>query len=458
MQGRERGGRHVQHAITTAWQPGLQDENTFASEASYLDYLSKISVLPAGFRVGSALLTFISPEVPDLGELPMNLTLIAGEEPTPAFAAVFTKNAFPGAPVLVGRERLKSGAPMQAVVINNKVSNVFPSDGGVMSSEAVCSAVADALDLPGGAGSVLPSSTGVIGWRLPKDELCAAVPSVVEALQSESVLPAAKSIMTTDRYPKVSSAELPGGGRIVGIAKGAGMIEPNMATMLCYLLTDVTPPGDGREPLQASLAGAVSQSFNAISVDGDESTSDTVALLSSAKKPAPSAEAWDQALEAVCQDLAAQVVRNGEGTQHVIRVAVSHAPSDEVARRVAKAIVNGPLFKCAVAGNDPNVGRLVGKVGQNLSTELGSLAEGAICRIGGETIFANATFMLDGEKEKRLADHLKSAMMDASLPYPEHGRVVDVEVILGGEGTGQAVVLGSDLTQEYVAVNSDYRS
>eukprot|EP00435_Cladocopium_sp_Y103_P030600 s2336_g7.t1 len=163
------------------------------------------------------------------------------------------------------------------------------------------------------------------------------------------------------------------------------------------------------------------------------------------------------ALRELCRDLAAQVVRNGEGTQHVIRVTVSGADK-EMARKVGKAVVNGPLFKSAVAGNDPNVGRWIGKVGQTLGASGAAMAEGCVCKIGGETIFEDGQFRLDTEKERRLSGHLKFAAANCDLPYPEHRQVVDVEVILGGGGSGSAVVLGSDLTTEYVKINADYRS
>lgn len=169
-------------------------------------------------------------------------------------------------------------------------------------------------------------------------------------------------------------------------------------------------------------------------------------------------DAFSQALHSVCQDLAAQVVHNGEGTSHVMRVSVTGATDDVTAKRIGRAVINGPLFKCAVAGNDPNVGRLVGKVGQALGREGAAMAEGAVCRIGGEAIFENGKFALDTQKEKRLSSHLKYAMADCNLNYPPHRRVVDIEVCLGGGGKGKAVVLGSDLTKEYVEINADYRS
>lgn len=441
------------------WQAGKQDEQEFGSEEEYLAHLESQAKLPLGFRVGLGGLKFIPEEAQEMGELPMKLTVVCLDEPTSAYAAVFTSNAFPGAPVRVGKQRLAQGCELQAMVVNNKISNVSPpdEDGGLSASEAVCGEVAKQLNLPGGASSVMPSSTGVIGWRLPVKEMIAAVPDTLGSLQGESALPAAKGIMTTDRYPKLSARELPGGARLVGIAKGAGMIEPNMATMLSFLMTDAALP---RSDLQEMLDEAVSGSFNSISVDGDESTSDTVLLISSERcsPPAPGLrEAFRTALQEVCADLSALVVHNGEGTQHVIRVAVTGASDEATARRVAKAIVNGPLFKSAVAGNDPNVGRLVGKVGQALGSAGASMAAACVCRIGGETIFEDGRFALDTEKERRLSSHMKMAQADSKLGYPPHRRVVDVEVCLGS-GPGEAVVLGSDLTTEYVEINADYRS
>lgn len=461
---RQRAGQRraaiVRHATRGAsWTPGQQDSREFKSEADYIAYLESLAALPEGFRVGNTKLSFVPKEAEQIGRLPMTLTLIAMDQPTTDYAAVFTSNAFPGAPVKVGRARMAAGGPLQAVVINNKVSNVMPSDGGIEPSERVCQAIADALNLPGGGKSVLPSSTGVIGWRLPADEIAEAAPAAAAALQGGSALPAARGIMTTDRYPKLASAPLPGGGRLVGFAKGAGMIEPNMATMLCYILTDAKLPG-GRQFLQSALAEAVANSFNSISVDGDESTSDTAVLLSSALKPCPDETAFKAALAEVCSDLAAQLVHNGEGTEHVIRVAVSGAPDRSTAVKLGRFIVNGPLFKTAVAGNDPNVGRLVCKVGQSLGAAGAdpALAAGLVAKIGGEVIFENGRFALDSEKEKRLSDHMKHAAVEATGTFPPHRRVVDVQIQLGGGGTGEAVVLGSDLTKEYVAINADYRS
>jgi glutamate N-acetyltransferase / amino-acid N-acetyltransferase len=211
----------------------------------------------------------------------------------------------------------------------------------------VCNAVAAELGLAPGV-AVLPSSTGVIGWQLPVGEMLKAILGAVDALQHRSILGAAKGICTTDLYPKVSSAEA-AGGRFVGIAKGAGMIEPNMATMLAYVVTDVALP---RTLLRELLSEVVDGSFNSISVDSDQSTSDTVAMVSSGVVPfdADDEEAVAEvraALVQVCGELAELVVRNGEGCNHLIRVRVRGALDPAEAKGVGKAIVNSPLFKCA---------------------------------------------------------------------------------------------------------------
>ncbi|EEC48117.1 predicted protein, partial [Phaeodactylum tricornutum CCAP 1055/1] len=269
---------------------------------------------------------------------------------------------FPGAPIQVGRQRLADGGPLHALVINNKVSNVCAGGDGVGNAELVCNAVAQELDLPNGASSVLPSSTGVIGWRLPAQELATdVVPKAAKALQMESALAAAKAICTTDRWPKVRSQTLSNGARVVGIAKGAGMIEPNMATMLSYIMTDAIIP---KATLQTMLTEAVNGSYNSISVDGDESTSDTVALVASNVVSNTDEAEFRDSLRVVCQGLAQDIVRNGEGTGHVLRVHVLKFPgTDAEARRLGRHVVNSPLFKCAVSGNDPNTGRLAAAIG-----------------------------------------------------------------------------------------------
>jgi glutamate N-acetyltransferase/amino-acid N-acetyltransferase len=433
--------------------------NAFSSRSVHRAWLATQARLPAGFRVGTTRFAFTPREVPKPAE--MTLTLIALDRPTPAFAAVFTRNAFPGAPVVIGRRRLAEPA-LGAILVNNKISNVC-APGGVEAAERVCSETARLLGQH--PREILPSSTGVIGWQLPADEILAALPRVVAALRNESILPAAEGIVTTDLFPKVRSVAL-AGGCVVGIAKGAGMIEPNLATMLVYILTDLAVP---RDALRAMLARAADVSFNSISVDSDTSTSDTVVVVSSGRVACPDLAAFEAALTTVCRDLAEDVVRNGEGVHHVVRVRVTGAPAPGLARSLGKAIVNAPLFKCAVAGNDPNVGRLIQAIGRHVGANEPGLDLAQLrARIGGIEIFAHGALQLDPAKEAKLGAHLKQAELYASRPpkngvfsppvdFPAHERCVEIEVDLG-LGAASATVLGGDLTHEYVSENADYRS
>ena len=391
----------------------------------------------------------------------MTLTLIALDRPTDIFAGVFTRNAFPGAPIIIGRQRLKS-ATLGAIIVNNKISNVC-APNGVQASEDICRATGKLLGLS--EDQVLPSSTGVIGWSLPVDAMTSGLPAAVAALKSGSILPAAEGIVTTDLYPKVRRAAV-GAGSIVGIAKGAGMIEPNLATMLVYILTDLVV---SRSDLQGMLQRVVEPSFNSISIDSDTSTSDTVAVISSGKIPCPNLAEFEAGLAAVCSDLAEDVVRNGEGVRHVIRVSVTHAATSNLARSLGKVIVNAPLFKCAVAGNDPNVGRLVQAIGKYVGanapqTDLSKMR----VKMGGIEIFADGVFQLSPEKETALVSHLRGAELYRSAPakngvfspaidFPPHEQCVEIAIQLDN-GTENATVFGGDLTHEYVSENADYRS
>jgi glutamate N-acetyltransferase / amino-acid N-acetyltransferase len=432
---------------------------TFADRQAHRAWLASQAALPAGFRVGSARFDFMPEEAPKPAK--MTLTLISLDQPTAAFAAMFTRNAFPGAPIIVGRQRLREPT-VGAIVINNKVSNVCAA-GGVEASEKICAAAAQSFGLS--PQQVLPCSTGVIGWKLPVDAIIGALPQAVGTLKAESIMPAAEGIVTTDLYPKIRRATV-GAGSIVGIAKGAGMIEPNLATMLVYILTDIAVP---RAELRPMLARAADASFNAISVDSDTSTSDTVVALSSGRVPFNDWGLFERGLHQVCRDLAEDVVRNGEGVRHVIRVTVKNAASLGLARALGKAVVNGPLFKCAVAGNDPNVGRLIQAIGKYVGihaagTDLSKLS----ARMGGIEIFANGVFQLDPSKEAALLAHLKGAELYASAPpkegvftapidFPPHERSVELEIDIGN-GAASAAVIGGDLTHEYISENADYRS
>lgn len=433
---------------------------TFASLDAHRAWLAAQAALPAGFRVGTTRFEFVPAEVHKPAK--MTLTLIALDKPTPSFAAMYTRNAFPGAPVIIGRKRLGE-ATIGAVIVNNKISNVC-APGGVEASERLCAAVAKELSLT--PGQVIPSSTGVIGWQLPVDQMLPAIPLAKAALQAQSILPGAEGIVTTDLYPKIRRARV-GAGSIVGIAKGAGMIEPNLATMLVYLLTDLDVP---REALRAALAAAIPGSFNSMSIDSDTSTSDSVVMLSSQRVPCPDLAAFQRALDQVCRDLAEDIARNGEGVHHVMRVQVTGAPSTEFARSVGKSVVNSPLFQCAVCGNDPNVGRLVCAIGKHV----GAIAPGtdlsrAKLTLGGQVIYQDGAFRLSPAVEEKLVAHLKGAELYASTPpadgltfvppvtYPPHERCVEIGVDLG-LGPAGATVIGTDRSHEYISENADYRS
>ncbi len=423
----------------------------FTSQEQYLRYLDSRGGLPEGFRVGTGELAFFPRERSLQTPLPMRLTLILLDEPSGDFAGVYTRNTFPGAPVLIGRQRL-DGAQVRGVLINNKISNVR-APRGVEDAEELLSELGRLVGAP--AGEFFPASTGIIGWSLPVPEMKAALPALVRGLHGGSCLDAARAVMTTDSYPKLKSLPV-GRGTLLGFGKGAGMIEPNMATMLIFLLTDLAIP---RDILRRCLSRAVERSFNCISVDGDQSTSDTALLLSSGRKPAVPEEEFQAALDKVCGDLAVEIVRNGEGTAHVIRVRVSGAPSFETAREAGKAVVNSPLVKTAVYGNDPNVGRILSAVGDYAGNRgLRTDPRAVRIRLGGEEIFRDGSFLLDGEKEKRLSAYLTSAMMDPEgKKFPPHDRTVDIDISLG-MGDGEALVHGSDLSHEYIRENADYRS
>jgi len=431
----------------------------FLNTGEHRQWLQQQAGLPAGFKVGTAAFDFTPAEAPKPSR--MTVTLIALDEPSPDFGAVYTRNAFPGAPVIIGRQRLDEPT-LQGFVINNKISNVC-APNGIEDAEAICARSAELLGCA--PHQILPSSTGVIGWRLPVESIKSTLPTAHQSLQGDTILPAAEGIMTTDLYPKVRSLCI-GDGRIVGIAKGAGMIEPNLATMLVFILTDIAMP---RDVLRAQLRAAVETSFNRISIDTDTSTSDTVALVSSGKVPDVAPDNFAAGLRQVCRDLAEDVVRNGEGVRHVMRVRVTQAPDQVFATQLGRAVVNAPLFKCAVAGNDPNVGRLVQAIGRHLGNLPAPVDTSALrLTIGGLEIFSNGVFQLDPAKERELQTHLEQAELYRSAPtadgaylppidYPAHERCVEIGVELG-LGTAKTKVLGSDLTHEYVTENADYRS
>lgn len=424
---------------------------SYASESEYLNALAVRAVLPEGFRCAIGEFAFHPREREGTQPLRMNVSLLLLDRETRDFGAVFTRNMFPGAPVLIGRNRLERPA-IRGVLANNRISNVCTSQG-----------VEDALGLLDRLGSLTGASgddffcasTGIIGWELPIREMQESLPRLVAGLSRSSILPMAQAIMTTDAFPKVRTAAV-GKGRIVGIAKGAGMIEPNMATLLCFICTDVAVP---RERLRDDLSWCVERTLNRLSIDGDQSTSDTVILLSSGLKGPADPQEFRGALFDVLSGLAFDIVRNAEGIGHAIRVRVERAQDEAAGLGVARAVVNSPLVKTAVFGNDPNVGRIVSAIGDYLGNTGGKLETGrAVVRLGGEEIFSGGCFRLDAEKERRLSEYLRGRAFDTKrVAWPQHDRTVDIEITL--DGISPAVeILGSDLSYDYVRENADYRS
>lgn len=427
----------------------------YATEAEYLLALESRSRLPEGFRAASIPLSFFPREVAKPTPYEMNLTLLLCEEKTELFGGVFTRNSFPGAPVILTK-RLMEKETVRGVLVNNKIANVC-APGGLQAAEALVSRLAREVGDPDDC--FIPASTGVIGWALPQKEMEDAVPTLVKQAGSgpraASILDAARGIMTTDAFPKVRSAS-PGKGSIVGIAKGAGMIEPNMATMLVFILTDIFIP---RDVLRQQIKDAALNAFNSISIDGDQSTSDMVICISSGKCSGVDPADFKDTLHQVCAKLAEDIVRNGEGTGHVIRVTVEGAADIRQAKLVGKAVINSPLVKTAVFGNDPNVGRILMAVGDCTGREGISLpTEKVKISIGGQVVFQKGQFSLDQKKEEHVAKYLKEcSLVPEGKRFPEHERNVEILIDLA-MGKEQTVVLGSDLSYEYIRENADYRT
>ena len=341
---------------------------------------------------------------------------------------------------------------MNGILVNNKISNVC-TPRGEEDALRLLESLGTRLGLP--AERFFAASTGIIGWELPRKEMTDALPALVGGLHAGSLLPVARAIMTTDAFPKVRRASA-GDGTIVGIAKGAGMIEPNMATLLCFLCTDCAVP---REELRGHLAWCVQRTLNRISVDGDQSTSDTAIALSSGARGPVRSEEFRSALYEVLSGLAFDIMRNAEGIGHVMRVRVEGAHDEPTAESVARAIVNSPLVKTAIFGNDPNVGRIVSAIGDWMGNTGGTLDPKAMTvRMGGIEIFGAGSFRLDAAREEQLSEYLLKRAFDTKRPpWPQHDRTVDIDVSLGGSSAA-VEMLGSDLSYDYIRENADYRS
>ena len=361
----------------------------------------------------------------------LDFTVIASDVPAAA-AAMFTQSRFCGAAIIVGREHIANGQ-LQAFVINSKNANVATGEQGLTNIRAITHQVADELKIA--PEDVLPSSTGVIGWQLPIERILSGIPGLHDELQPGQLQLSARAIMTTDTRPKIRARKI-GDAVLVGMAKGVGMIEPNMATMLSYFVTDaqIAPA-----QLKQCLQEAVDLSFNMVSVDTDTSTSDTVAIMANGLAGPVDLDAFRSALQAMAIELAQELARDGEGATKLLEVTVEHAASFVQAKRVAKSIVNSPLVKTAVFGADPNWGRVAMAIGKcdeqkDIVPEKVSISFGDLLVYQGHAM---------GQENL--------PQLKAYLQQPEI--VIRVSLNLGNAA---ATVWGCDLSYGYVKINGEY--
>ena len=374
-----------------------------------------------------------------------DLMLAVFDKPA-AVAGVFTKSKTASAPVQWDRYAVRGGLA-RALVVNSGNANAFTGVAGKRAVHQTAEVAAKAIDCP--IRQVFVSSTGVIGEDLNVARITEAVPKLHKRLKDSAWHDVAQAIMTTDTFPKGASCVTSVNGkkvRISGIAKGSGMIAPNMATMLAYIFTDARLPV---QILKRLLRSSNDRSFNCITVDGDTSTSDTVLVFATGTVPlgfSPRSirderlKPFRTALDKVMLDLAQQIVRDGEGATKLVRVDVSGATSTGAARRIGMAVANSPLVKTAVAGSDPNWGRIVmavGKSGENISPEKLRISIGP--------------FLIT--EQGRVREEFEESVVAAYMRGTEIEIGVDV-----GIGRGQSTVWTCDLSQEYVSINADYRS
>jgi len=379
-----------------------------------------------------------------------DIALVVSDTPATA-AAAFTLNKVQAAPVLVSKEHLaKSGGIVRAIVVNSGCANACTGDTGMADARTMAADTAKLVGCP--PEQVLVASTGVIGVNLPMDKLRSGIPQAFAALASSNGSQAALAIMTTDPFPKESCARITVGGKTVtigGMAKGSGMIGPNMAaagpsapsaTMLAFVTTDAAVP---EAVLSRALVEVVDDTFNAITVDGDTSTNDAVVLLANGASGVTIGDAeyapFVEALRAVCLELALAIVRGGEGATKLVAVTVSGAASSGDARTTAMAIANSLLVKTAIHGGDPNWGRLIavaGRAGAAFDPQRATVTIGSI------VLFENGRPYDD--RAPQAAEYLKAADV-----------AVGVDL---GVGTAASTVWTCDLSAEYVKINAEYRT
>jgi glutamate N-acetyltransferase/amino-acid N-acetyltransferase len=371
----------------------------------------------------------------------LDLGLIYSQHPAVA-AGMFTRNRVMAAPVLVTREHTANGTA-RAIVANAGCANCCTGSQGLAHANAMCGAAASGLGLD--PEQVLVASTGVIGAPLPIDKVRAVMPDLIAQLRPEGFESFARAIMTTDTVPKLSSRQGNLDGRrftILAVAKGAGMLRPDMATMLCFICTDLAAPA---QVLQAALRRAVDRSLNRISVDGDTSTNDTVLLMANGASGAvvetsAQQQSFQTLLDDLLMEIARHLVRDGEGVTKVVEIKVKGAASDGDAFRIADTVAHSPLVKTAFFGEDANWGRIMCAAGH----------AGVVIDPQSIDIFFDAIQMVaagqgcGGERE---------AQATAVMKQPEFTVTIDLHA-----GDGQADLLTCDFSVDYVKINADYRS
>ena len=368
--------------------------------------------------------------------------MLAELAPGTSIAGVFTQSATRSAAVLDCQKKLGlPAAEGAAILVNSGNANAFTGHRGMASVAALSKALADQLELSD--SRVFTASTGVIGEPLPHEKISTRMPELISDLDADGIGMAARAIMTTDTYPKGASAQVEtssGPVNIVGIAKGSGMIAPDMATMLAYIFTDAQIE---QVELQGLLSSLNEVTFNAITVDSDTSTSDTLILAAtgaSGHRVSAQNAAFVEGLHQVMRDLAHQVVRDGEGAHKFIEIRLTGAASDKDAKQHAKAIANSPLVKTALAGEDPNWGRIVMALGKS-----GAAAERDLIKIWlGDILVAEQGWVAASYSEEQGAAYMKNAEL-----------VIAVDL---GMGSGAATIWTCDLTHDYISINADYRS
>ena len=346
-------------------------------------------------------------------------------------AAMFTRSRFPGAPVTVGRRHIANGLA-QALVINSKNANVGMGKQGIDNAIETCRIVGEELGVD--PYDVLPFSTGVIGRPLPMDKIRVGLRGIRSQLKPDNLKLAAEAIMTTDKYPKYFSCRV-GPAVIAGITKGAGMIEPNMATLLVYLMTDAELPRAAMRPM---LRRMVDRTFNCTSIDTDTSTSDTVVLMANGLAGKVKLGQFEKGLLEVCEYLTKEIARSGEGATKLITVDVKGAKTGTQAKRVAKCVVNSPLVKTAVYGCDPNWGRVIMAVGKSFDPSVEPTK--VTVRFGDTNVFKKGSPV--------------ECDLEALRQY-----LGQSEVVIGvdlGIGKASARVWGCDLTEGYIKENAYY--